>query len=188
MADRRLACRLPGLAGLLLLMAALAAGCAKPTPYQPRGSDGMGPPYGYAEQKLGEDRYRVTVSGNEATSRETVENYLMFRAAELTLAADREAFRLIERDTEPLTRYATTYLGGGIGRPMGYAFLPAPFYHPSDLDDREIHSRAITRYRSQAEIQLIERLPPEPEPDVYEARPLLTQLAPAIRRSSSLAD
>ena len=59
-----------------LKLLALAAGaialvsCATATPYGP--SDGR---YGYSEQRIEDDRYRVTFSGNSSTSRETVERF-----------------------------------------------------------------------------------------------------------------
>ncbi len=40
---------------------------------------------GYTSAQLAPDRWQVTFSGNSLTSRETVEDYLLYRAAELTL-------------------------------------------------------------------------------------------------------
>lgn len=54
----------------------LAACQNGPTPYQP----GAGNDRGYAESKIENDRYRVSFKGNARTGRETVENYLTFRA------------------------------------------------------------------------------------------------------------
>ncbi|MEX2631293.1 MAG: hypothetical protein WD341_15255 [Tistlia sp.] len=178
--------RLPALLALLL-SAALAAGCTSPTPYQARGPDGMGPDYGFAEQKLAEDRYRVTATGNEATSSDTLENYLLFRAAELARAHDYAGFEVVKRDLDPLTRHVTHY--SGVGQPLGMAFLPGPLYNPGYLGGpREAYSRSITRYRASAEILLLEELPAEPRGDVYDARALMTQLAPSINRPGSLAN
>lgn len=175
---------------LLLLLAGLAAGCSRPTPYQAKGPDGMGPRYGFAEQPLAADRYRITASGNEATSRETIENYLLFRAGELALERGYPGFQVVERAVEPVTRYVTTYgYGSGLGRPLGYAFVPGPLYNPGYLGGpREAYSRPFVRYRASAEILLLERLPERPRPDVYCARDVITQLAPAINSPGSLAD
>lgn len=175
---------------LLLLLGGLAAGCSQPTPYQPKGPDGMGPRYGFAEQPLAEDRYRVTASGNESTSRETIENYLLFRAGELALDRGYPGFEVIERSVEPVTRYVTTYgYGTGLGRPLGYAFLPGPLYNPGYLGGpREAYSRPFVRYRASAEILLLDELPETPQPEVYRARDVITQLAPSINRPDSLAD
>lgn len=78
-----------------LFAAALLAGCASLTPYQPR-TDG----YGYAEQILEQNRVRVSFAGSTATPRETVEQYLLYRAAELTLERGFDHFVLSRTLTE----------------------------------------------------------------------------------------
>lgn len=57
------------------------AACAKPTPYQ-AAADRSG--FGYSEQTIGKDQYRIGFNGNGITTRETVDRYLRYRAAELT--------------------------------------------------------------------------------------------------------
>ena len=42
--------------------------------------------------RLSDNRWRVTFTGNSVTPRETVENYLLLRAAEVTLAAGHQPF------------------------------------------------------------------------------------------------
>lgn len=79
---------LPPVAALLLL-----AACATPTPYQPL-SSGRG---GYSEQQLGPNSFRVAFAGNEATDERRVGDYLLRRAAELTLARGGDWFRVSER-------------------------------------------------------------------------------------------
>ena len=66
------------LSGLVLL--GMLAGCAQPTPYQPA-TEG----YGHSEQQIEDNRYRVSFAGNDLTPADTVQNYLLYRAAELTL-------------------------------------------------------------------------------------------------------
>ncbi len=41
--------------------------------------------FGYSEERLDQNKFRVTFRGNSLTPRETVEDYLLYRAAELTL-------------------------------------------------------------------------------------------------------
>ncbi len=97
----------------LALGASLAA-CQTATPYQPNlpGNAASG---GYSEIRLEPDRWRVTFSGNSMTSRETVEGYLLFRAAELTLQQGDDWFTIIDRHTDKDTK---TYVE------------PDPLYHP----------------------------------------------------------
>src|SRR5215475_13702395 len=73
----------------LLLAAGLLAGCMTPTPYAPRTE---GQRTGYTDRALTQTRYRVTFTGNSVTPSETVENYLLLRAAEVTRAAGYSSF------------------------------------------------------------------------------------------------
>ncbi|MDH3660754.1 MAG: hypothetical protein OEU92_12150 [Alphaproteobacteria bacterium] len=56
----------------------MVVGCTKPTYYRPA-SHG----FGYAEQNIGHDRFRVVFAGNHKTRRETAHQYVLFRAAQL---------------------------------------------------------------------------------------------------------
>jgi hypothetical protein len=87
--------------GLIATAAALlVAACATPTPYQPLGAQGTGASGGYANVRIAADRYRVTFAGNSLTSRERVETYLLYRAAELTLEQGYDSFTIVERATD----------------------------------------------------------------------------------------
>lgn len=70
--------------------AALAlAACATTGLYQAR--DGRS---GYAETQLGADHWRVEFVGDDFTSRDTVNTYLLYRAAELTRESGHEWFAM----------------------------------------------------------------------------------------------
>jgi len=75
------------------------------------------------------DRARVSFGGNSLTERETVENYLLYRSAEIAVERGFDHFTLAERDTEQKTRLRSTgsSFGGGLYDPyFGYSF-----YRPS---------------------------------------------------------
>jgi hypothetical protein len=59
--------------------------CETATPYQPlqQHSEVSG---GFTDQRLDQNHARVTFQGNTVTSRETVETYLLYRAAEVTIS------------------------------------------------------------------------------------------------------
>ena len=99
-------------AAAAVLTASLSlSACVTPTPYQPA-HRGLG---GYSETRIEPDRWRVTFTGNTVTSRDTVEGYLLYRAAELTLQNGGDWFAMVDRQTD--TRQRT--------------FVDAdPFYHP----------------------------------------------------------
>lgn len=65
------------------------AACATTELYQAR--DGQS---GYAETQLGADHWRVEFVGDDFTSRETVNTYLLYRAAELTAENGHEWFAM----------------------------------------------------------------------------------------------
>lgn len=97
----------------LLIALTLAACAASPTPYQVIGQDG-----GYDEQQLETDRYRVKFEGNTATPREVVEDFALYRAAELTLETGNDHFRVVAKDVEPVAgtvRGVSPRFGIGIG-------------------------------------------------------------------------
>ncbi|HEX4710911.1 CC0125/CC1285 family lipoprotein [Phenylobacterium sp.] len=97
-----------------LVLAAGLGACQTATPYQPyvRGVASSG---GYFDTRIEPDRWAVTFAGNTVTSRETVESYLLFRAAELTLQNGYDWFGIVDRNTE---RDVRTYVD------------PDPFYGP----------------------------------------------------------
>src|SRR5947208_3545822 len=100
--------------GTALVLAMGLAACETATPYQPniRGSATSG---GYSETRIEPNRWRVNFAGNSMTSRETVEGYLLYRAAELTLQNGGDWFEIVDRDT---TRNQRTYVE------------PDPLYNP----------------------------------------------------------
>lgn len=57
--------------------------------YQARNAEG-----GYAETRLGADHWRVEFVGDDFTSRDTVETYLLYRAAELAVENGHEWFAM----------------------------------------------------------------------------------------------
>ena len=91
----------------------LLTGCVDPTPYAPRSER-----YGYADQQVDQTHYRVSFIGNNETSRDTVENYLLYRAAQLTLASGNDWFTTTQHDVDKNTSYsgfADPTFGVGVG-------------------------------------------------------------------------
>ena len=108
-----------GAAGILL------AACATATPYGPA-SQGGG--YGFSEQQIEQNRFRIMFRGNSVTSRETVENALLYRAAELTVQQGFDHFIVVENDTEARTTYSGTghpafYGRYGFGHPFHRSWI-----------------------------------------------------------------
>ncbi|HXI88308.1 MAG TPA: hypothetical protein VNH64_12670 [Parvularculaceae bacterium] len=91
---------------LALLLAACAT--AVGTAYGPADKKG----YGYVEQRIEADRFRVSFAGDGATPQNVVEDYALLRAAELTVANGYDWFRVIARGTESQEK-------GGVGVGLG---------------------------------------------------------------------
>lgn len=81
------------------LVLTTAACTARGTPYQPLQSASR-VSGGYSDVRIDETHYRVTFTGNSFTSRERVESYLLFRAAELTLLKGFDHFIIEDREVE----------------------------------------------------------------------------------------
>ena len=103
--------------------ALVLAACASVTPFQPASKPGGFD--GYSQTMIENDRARVTFGGNSLTERETVENYLLFRTAQIAKERGFDHFTLERRDTEQNTRLRST----GINRGFGPGFGPG-FYDP----------------------------------------------------------
>ena len=175
---RRVRTRQAGAHFALLIGALLLAACGSPTPYQPV-TDG----HGYAEQSLETDRYRVTFSGNSLTPRETVENYLLYRAAEVTLERGFDYFVVAEEDVERNTQYRTTY--SGVGAPIG-SFYGSRFRGPFfGSGFSTATSRPINSYEAYANILLRRGEKPADNPEAYDARDVLARLDPTIVRQAA---
>jgi len=170
MATRRLPTGLVLSAAMLLL-----AGCAAPTAYAPAADDAGLSGRGFSEQRLETDRYRVAFSGNSLTPRETVETYLLYRAAEITLAGGHRYFRIVEQDTEAHTRYRTSVSGYGFA-PYRYGYFPGTVPLTTDL------AHPITRYDAVANVLVGVGSPQEGDDRTYDARDVVARLGPTIVR------
>ena len=161
----------------LLLAAGLLAGCMTPTPYAPRTE---GQRTGYTDRALTQTRYRVTFTGNSVTPRETVESFLLLRAAEVTRAAGYSAFMFDTRNTRANHTYDAIPYGppgpyGGFRRSWGgwtgwggwgFAYDPA------------VDVVVRTNYEAYAEIVLLTPDQAAKEPRSINAADVISHLGP----------
>ena len=195
--------RLNGLGRGALLIAAASgalavAGCATETRYRPATGQGF---YrtGFSERQVEANRFLVTFAGNTVTDRDTVERYLLFRAAELTLQNGDDYFVMVDRQTD---RQARTYstpgagwggagFGGGFGGFGGY-WGPSWRYAGSrwgggwggwgpwggGFNDFDV--RTVDRYEASAEVVTRKGAPPRDEVRAFNARDVADRLGPTI--------
>ncbi len=157
-------------ARIVLLPAAMAllvlAGCETGPVYHPRESAGSS---GYSDEQLAANRYRVTFTGTSGTRRETVENYLLLRSAEVTLKAGYRYFTFDTRDTKAKTTYHSEFMGWP-GR--GW------YWHSWDFGPEPLDSYPVTRYEAYAEIILLTDDQAKSDPRALDAQDVLNHIGP----------
>ncbi len=180
--------------GLMVAGSLSLASCMTATPYQPASVSGS-VRNGYSDEQIEENRFRVSFSGNSLTSRETVERYLLYRSAELTLQSGYDYFLLANRDTEKKTQtYATPGVGGaGFGGPWGFWNPYWRYYSPrwgwrswdpfwgDPFFDRNVDIRTVDRYEAMAEIVMGKGPKPSDNIRAFDAREVKERLGPKIQ-------
>lgn len=185
---------LPALAALALLGA-----CATATPYQAATDSERG----YENQRIENNRWQVSFGGNSLTDRETVETYLLYRAAELTRQEGYDHFRVVRRDTDEDSRLVATgfsstyspfysgfYCDYRFYGPRGVAFHRSAFaptrfsafHDPFGYGFGAPDYREIVRYEATAEIIMGRGPKPEDDPAFFDAAQVLENLSPRIIR------
>lgn len=161
-------------AAMVLGLLALA-GCATPAPYAPRGP---GDATGYTDRQIADNRWRVTFTGNSVTPRETVENNLLLRAAEVTLASGHSHFLFDTRDTKAQTRYDAFPTGPG-PEFYGYGYWR---FHPrwgfGAYGSPDVEIVSSTKYESYAEIVVLTDAQAASEARALDARAVIARMAP----------
>lgn len=186
--------RIRSLAAAAFLSLAAAA-CTTATPYQPYRPEAAGGVHGgYSEQRLQPDRFVVRFHGNDLTSRDRVEGYLLYRAAELTVQNGYDWFAIVDRHTEhdvqtvirpPIYRpwYGSSYgnwhpdwryYRRGFGWSVWHPELGDPFW----ADRADVTK--VESFEATAEIVLHRGAEPVGEERGFDARSVIANLGPTI--------
>lgn len=137
----------------------LFAACA--TPYQPSGLAG-----GFTDSQLDANTFRVGFRGNGYTPRETVEDYLLYRCAELTVERGFDHFVILGSDTEAKTGSFTTGSATAYGN---WAYGTGQTFQ-------------FTKYGATAMIKTFKGPKPADVATAFDAREVLRYLGPRVRR------
>lgn len=182
------------LTAVAILLAALA-GCAHPTPYQPSTVSASG--RGFSDARIEDNRFQVSFAGNSVTPAETVERYLLFRAAEVTLASGNDWFRIVERQRilSALPESGSRRIGRKGGhRGHGYHGHRGYYHGPRvrwgfgvGFGSGWFYSSPVIvhvprRFEAFAEILVFPGEKPADDPDAYDARAVIARLGPSILR------
>jgi hypothetical protein len=179
-----------------MIVAALLAGsvlglsaCETATPYQPLNAKNTQSSGGYFDHQIEANRWQVGFKGNALTSRETVERYLLYRAAELTLAQGFDWFEAVDRHTDKKTDvYADPdpyYAGwGGYWGPRWgfarrgygwrYGYWGDPFWGPGPFDYNQVN-----QFQATAEILMGHGQKPNGK-QAFDARSVMEHLRASI--------
>lgn len=153
---------------------AMLTACAAEPPYF--GPIGAGHSTGYTDQQIDQTHYRITYQGNSSTSRETVEDFLLLRSAEVTRQAGYAFFTFDTRDTKTKTTYFTTFEGWpGWG---GYGWWG--FYGPGWPGPGDGETRPITSYTAYAEIVVLSDAQAKADPHALNAGSVVAHLMPLV--------
>lgn len=162
-----------------------------PTPYQAAATG----KFGFTDQRIEANRFRITFDGNTKTTRQQVEDSLLLRAADVTIDNGYDWFEIAQRATDPKTysrpRMGSRWaFGGGIGYSSFRTFHPRygwvsyydPFWSNGFYDpffDR-FDTEEITRFQATAEIILGKGPKPADRAEAYDARDVKANLGPRI--------
>jgi hypothetical protein len=139
-------------------------------------------PGGFTDQRLDADHFRVTFQGNTETSRERVENYMLYRAAELTVNSGYDWFETADRHT---ARDKKTYWDDGdVWGPGPYPFW-RPYWRywgPYGWGGWGGWGSTTTVEKFQASVEITMGHGPKPDPRALDAREVMTNLGPKIER------
>ena len=160
---------------IALVLPLLIWGCA--TTYQPRGFTG-----GFSDVQIDQNTVRVSFRGNAMTGRETVETYMLYRCAEITLEKGYDYFVLMDSGTDvqhsthvsPGSYQSTTTVNS-----MGSGFATANTsgtYTPGTVT-------TYRRFGSNAVIKMFKGTKPENSANAYTAAEVKAYLDPRIKRN-----
>ncbi|MGB3807006.1 MAG: hypothetical protein WA936_07390 [Erythrobacter sp.] len=177
----------------LLAAAPLAlAACADNTPYAPQSASETAQDFGYTSTQLAPDRYRVMFAGNQFTSRATVEDYLIYRAAELTRQQGYDGFAMTRENVDRTTATdVDTYPATGVGTYSSFspyygfydtagAFTSYDPYVGGAFPGRTVDIDRMERYEASATIDMYRGAAPTGMGATFDATDVLARLGSDI--------
>ena len=178
--------------------ALLLGACASETTYRPATGQGFSRT-GFTDSQVEQNRFLVSFAGNSSTPRDTVERYLLFRAAEITLQQGGDYFVMTGRDTDLQSRTYTTggfnsglgyggfggywgpswrYYGGGFGYGRGFGW--SPWYGGGFGAFNDFDVQTVQRYEASAEIVVGRGPIPRNNLRAFDARQVVDRIGPTV--------
>jgi hypothetical protein len=164
-------------------------GCMSQTTYRP--ATGMGfAREGYSERQIEPNRFEVMFAGNSMTDRDTVERYLLFRSAELTMQQGYDYFVMADRDVDkrsrttvsrPFNAGAYGYWGPNWryrGRGFGWRSWNPVFSDPFFGDRLDINT--VDKYEASAEVVMGKGMKTAGDIRALNARDVMARIGPSV--------
>jgi hypothetical protein len=159
----------------ILAFAILLCSCA--TAYQPRSFTG-----GFSDIQIDQNTVRVSFRGNAMTGRDTVETYMLYRCAEITLEKGFDYFVLVDGGTD--VQHDThvsqgSYQSSTTVNSMGSGYATANTtgtYTPGTVT-------TYRRFGSTSVIKMFNGEKPANAPNAYTAQEVKSYLDPRIKRN-----
>lgn len=178
----------------------LLGACATETAYRPATGQGFSRT-GFSDRQVEQNRFLVSFAGNSSTPRDTVERYLLFRAAEITLQSGGDYFVMVNRDTDLQSRTYTTsgfgpgygfggfggywgpswrYYGGGLGGYGRGGFGWSPWYGGGFGAFNDFDIETVQRYEASAEIVVGRGPIPRDNLRAFDAHQVADRIGPTV--------
>lgn len=169
----------PILLCLTLASTLVFLGCSSRPVYSPAAESGK---VGFYESKLTSDRYRVSFVGYPSTTGDEVQNFVLLRAAELTLQNNFEWFEIINRTLTEKTHNSDPTFTIGLSSscyPFGCSGLGSRWYTGMRVDGDGYSDR----YKASIEIRMGNG-ETEDEKTIYNAKELVENLSVFVEETS----
>lgn len=175
--------------GLIAASSLALAGCLSETSYRPATGSGFARE-GFSDRQVERNRFLVSFSGNTVTGRDTVERYLLFRAAELTVQNGYDYFVMADRDTERRSRtYVNQPFSSGpygywgpswryYGRGFGWRSWD-PYWGDPFWGDR-IDVTTVDKYEASTEVVMGNGPKPAGNVRAFDAREVMANIGPSV--------
>jgi hypothetical protein len=157
----------------MVALAVLAA-CTTPTPYRPAMTPNDD---GYTTQRLESNRFRISFKGNSVTNRQTVDTYMLYRAAEVTLENGGDYFVIVNKDVDKNTAYENYGDDLAWGWGGGWGWRRGPGFG-GGID----YTRPINSYDAIADIVTYRGPKPAGNPNAYDAHEVMAAVGPTVMR------
>ncbi len=160
---------------IFCLLVSMLSGCAANLPaYRPY-SDGAG----YQEKRIEKNRYAISFVGIRSMTAETAENYLIYRAAEVSTNDGYDYFILHDKNTKQNSRYR--YFPSSYGRYGYYNRWGYGYGYGSHFNYYNDYCCPYSWYEVSAEVLMYEGLKPEGDLNAYDSEQVLEYMGPSIR-------